>query len=82
MKVNATGSFVKYVTADCEHLDNKVLLLPVCHRVSLSTKDLVTCTCIARDAEHRADRDQDGVRKHDANINQNVECWGKKKQIN
>lgn len=34
-------------------------------------------TCVSRDAEHRADGDQNGVGQHYANVNQDVESWGK-----
>lgn len=70
-------SLLKYVAEHFDHLDKKSASA-VCMLMCLSSNPRArTCTCIPRDAEHCANGDQNGVRKHDANVNQNVEGWGK-----
>lgn len=68
-----TELLLKYVTTDFDYLDNELLLLSACPCLCSSTNNHGTRTCVSRDAEHCPDRDQNGVRKHDANINQNIE---------
>lgn len=70
-------SLLKYVAEHFDHLDKKSASA-VCMLMCLSSNPRArTCTCIPRDTEHCANGDQNGVRKHDANVNQNVEGWGK-----